>query len=267
MTLNKLMFTTVGALALALPAFAGTSAPAKNPKNPVCCATPEQDLGLTLSVGYDSSYVFRGAEIGSNYISTALSLDVPLVDKVKASLDVSYGSLAGDDDNLIGGQSYDRLELGAGIAYDAGAAEIGVGYRWYHHMADLSDVMDDGHEVGLTLATSVGPVNLGLGGYYDFGIDGWYFEAAVNTEIKVCEGFSIVPGANIGYAVDYSWHVDNFASDSFTHVGISVAFPIKLTSRATLTPYVAANFPLDALDDTVADDNIIYGGVSLSVKF
>lgn len=267
MTLNKLMFSTVGALVLAIPAFAGVSAPAKNPKNPGIAPAPEEDLGFTLSVGYDTSYVFRGAEVGSNYISTALSLDVPLVDKVKASFDASFGTLAGDDDNLIGGQSYDRLELGAGLAYEAGAAEIGLGYRWYHHMADLSNILDDGHEVGLTVSTSVGPVNLGLGGYYDFGIDGWYFEAAVNTEIKVCEGFSIVPGANIGYAVDYSWHVKNFSSDSFTHVGISVAFPIKLTHRATLTPYVAANFPLEAFDGTVVDDNIIYGGVSLSVKF
>jgi hypothetical protein len=264
MKLNKLAFSIVGAIALALPAFGGT-APAKNPA-PVAPA-PEEDLGLTLGVGYDSSYVFRGADFGNNWISTGLSLDVPLVDQVTATLDANYGGLADDDDNLLGNQSYQRLELGAGITYDAGAAEIGVGYRWYHHMGDLSDILEDGHEVGLTLATSVGPVNFGIGGYYDFAIDGWYLEAAVNTEIKINDTFSIVPGANIGYAVDYSWHVQDFQSDSFTHVGVSVAFPVKLTSRATLTPYVAGNFPLDALDDGVSDDNIIYGGVSLSVKF
>ena len=264
MKLNTLAFSIVGALALALPAFAGT-APAKNPA-PVAPA-PEEDLGFTLGVAYDSSYVFRGAEFGNNWISTAISLDIPLVDKVTATLDANYGDLAGDDDNFIGGQSYERLELGAGIAYDLGAAEVGVGYRWYHHMGDLSNILEDGHEVGLTLASSVGPVNFGLGGYYDFAIDGWYLEAAVNTEIKVNDVFSIVPGANIGYAIDYSWHIQDFKSDNFTHVGVSVAFPVKLTSRATLTPYVAANFPLDAIDDRISDDNIIYGGVSLSVKF
>lgn len=267
MKLTKLVFTTLGTLALALPAQAGTSAPAKNPKNPVIAPAPEEDLGLTLSVGYDSSYLFRGVDFGNNWISTALSLDVPLVDKVHATLDASYGSLAGDDDNFIGGQSYQRLELGAGIAYDAGAAEIGLGYRWYHQLGDLSRAFEDGHEVGLTVSSSVGPVNVGIGGYYDFAIDGWYLEAAVNTEIKVCEAFSIVPGANLGYAIDYSWHDRNFSSDSFTHVGVSVAFPVKLTSRATLTPYIAANFPLSALDNTNVDDNKLYGGVSLSVKF
>ena len=36
-------------------------------------------------------------------------------------------------------------------------------------------------------------------------------------------------------------------------MGVSVAFPVKLTSRATLTPYIAANFPLSALDNTNVD--------------
>ncbi|MBX7210290.1 MAG: hypothetical protein K1X78_18385 [Verrucomicrobiaceae bacterium] len=266
MKLNKLMFAVLGGLALALPAFAGT-ATAKNPKNPVIAPAPEEDLGLTLSVGYDSSYLFRGVDFGDNWISTALSLDIPLVDKVKATLDANFGSLADDSDNFIGNQSYQRLELGAGIAYDAGAAEIGFGYRWYHHMGDLDSAFEDGHEVGLTVASSVGPVNVGIGTYYDFAIDGWYLEAAANTEVKINDMFSIVPGANIGYAIDYSWHDRNFSGDNFTHVGVSIAFPVKLSSRATLTPYIAANFPLTALDNTNVDDDKLYGGVSLSVKF
>ena len=134
-------------------------------------------------------------------------------------------------------------------------------------MGDLSSALEDGHEVGLTVATSAGPINIGVGGYYDFAIEGYYFEVAANTEIKVTENFSIVPGANIGYAIDYSWHDLDFTGDGFAKVGVSIAFPIKLAANATLTPYVAANFPMDALDGSNVDQEEVYGGVSLSVRF
>lgn len=265
MKLNKLMFSTLGAIALAVPASAGTTS--AKASAPVAPAPVEEDLGITLSAGYDSSFLFRGVDFGDNWISTALSLDVPLVDKVTANVDVNYGSLADDQDNFVGNQSYQRLEVAGGLTYDAGAAQIGLGYRWYHHMGDLSSAFEDGHEVGLTVASSVGPINVGLGGYYDFAIEGYYLEFAVNSEIKVTDKFSIVPGANIGYAIDYSWHDRDFVSDGFAKVGVSIAFPIKLTQNATLTPYVAANFPMEALDDSNVDEDSVYGGVSLSVRF
>lgn len=288
MTLNKLAFSLVGSLALATTGFAGT-APVKSGKVCTACTAPaaEEELGLTLGVGYDSSFVFRGLNLADNWISTNLDYTLPLTSTVKLNLGAVYGTTAGDgflqdlrDDLGLGAfdLSYQRLELAAGISADLGGVELGVGYRWYHHMGDGNAFLDDGHEVGVTLATKAGPINIGVGGYYDFAAEGWYFEAGINSEIKLCDRVSLVPGASIGYASSYNYQASdtvvalaNFFGadttvDGFTAVNLSLALPIKLSKHATLTPFVAWALPIDDLDDKGADDQL-HGGVNLSVKF
>ncbi len=265
MKLNALL-KTAGFLALAAsPVLAGTSGKTVAP--PVV-EEPSTDLGITASLGYDTNFIFRGVDFADHWLTGGIALDIPLVDNVSFVGGASYGVSA--DDNAIAdtlsGVSYQRLELNGGVSVDLGAAEVGLGYRFYNHQGDLSNILEDGHEVGLTVATSAGPLNFGLGGYYDFGIDGWYFEAAVNSVIEITESISLVPGASIGYAQDYSWHVAGFQTDGFTAINLSLALPIKLTKSATLTPYIAGNLPVDALDDA-GEDAQLYGGVKLSVSF
>lgn len=265
MKLNALL-KTAGFLALAAsPALAGTSGKTVAP--PVV-EEPSTDLGITASLGYDTNFIFRGVDFADHWVSGGIALDIPLVDNVSFVGGASYGVSA--DDNAIAdtlsGVSYQRLELNGGVSVDLGAAEVGLGYRFYNHQGDLSNILEDGHEVGLTVATSAGPLNFGLGGYYDFGIDGWYFEAAVNSVIEITDSISLVPGASIGYAQDYSWHVVGAQFSGFTAINLSLALPIKLTKSATLTPYIAGNLPVDALDDA-GEDAQLYGGVKLSVSF
>ena len=120
--------------------------------------------------------------------------------------------------------------------------------------------MDSAEEVGLTLSKGVGPVNLAAGYYYDFEAEGSYIEFGVDAPIPVTENFSIVPAALVSYADGY------YSGDSgLQHVKLAVSFPVKLTSKATLTPYVAYNIALDTTEDFTDDD--IYGGVKLSVSF
>lgn len=276
MTMNKLAFSLVGSLALATAGFAGTAAPSgKSCKT--CCTPPAaaaDDLGLTLSVGYDSKYIFRGLDLADNWITTSLDWTVPLTSTVRFDAGASYGVSA--DDSFASGLlnqaginnvdlSFQRLELNAGFVADLGGVELGLGYRWYNQQGDASAVLEDGHEVGLTVATKAGPLNIGAGAYYDFAIEGWFFEVGVNSEIKLTDRISLVPGANVGYGSDYSYHIKGAQGiDGFSHVGLSLALPIKLTKTATLTPFIAGNLPIDELDGL---DNQLHGGVSVSVKF
>jgi hypothetical protein len=276
MTLNKLAFSLLGALALTAPAFAGTSAPASSGKCSKCVAPQvapaEELLGFTLGVGYDTNYFFRGLEFGENWVTSSLDYTTGIADGVRLDLGANYGHLADSGISTSNGPSYDRLELGAAVVADLGGAELGLGYTYYHHMGDFGNVLalvdsglEDGHEVNLNLASKLGIFNVGIGGNYDFAIDGWYLEAAVNTEIVINDWVSLVPGANIGYGIDYTWHLQGVTGVSdFTHVGVSLSLPIKLSKTATLTPYVAGNLPLDGLEGS---DNQLFGGVSLSVKF
>jgi hypothetical protein len=265
MTLNKLAFSLLGALALAAPAFAGTAPSAKCSKCVAPVVAPEELLGFTLSAGYDSSYIFRGLNFGDNWITTSIDYTHAVSEGIRLDLGATYGNLADAGLATSNGPSYDRLELSAGLVADLGGAELGLGYTYYHHMGDLDSILEDGHEVGLNLATKAGIFNIGVGANYDFAIDGWYLEAAVNTEIVITDRISAVPGVSIGYGIDYTYHIEGVTGvDDFTHVGLNLAFPIKLSKTATLTPYVAGNIPLDGLD---GQDDEVYGGVSLSVKF
>jgi hypothetical protein len=262
MKLNALL-KTAGFLALAAsPALAGSSGKIVAP-GPVA-EEPSSDLGITASLGYDTNFIFRGVDFAEHWVSGGIALDIPLVDNVSFVGGASYGVTA--DNNAVFGASYQRLEMNGGVAVDLGAAELGLGYRWYNHQGGLSRILEDGHEVGMTLGTSLGPVNVGIAGYYDFGIEGWYFEAAANTEIALTDSVSLVPGVSIGYAQDYSWHIAGFETSGFTTINLSLALPIKLTKNAVLTPYVAGNLPIDALDDA-GEDAQIFGGVKLSVSF
>lgn len=265
MKLNALL-KTAGFLAMAAsPALAGSSAPAVAPQ---VAEEPSSDLGITASLGYDTNFIFRGVEFAEHWLSGGVGLDIPLVDNISFVGGASYGTSADDNavSDFVSGVSYQRLELNGGLSFDLGAADLGLGYRFYNHQGDLADILDDGHEVGLTLATTAGPLNLGIGGYYDFGIEGWYFEASANSVIELTESISLVPGISIGYAQDYSWHVVGAQFSGFSTVNLSLALPIKLTKNATLAPYVAGNLPVDALDDA-GEDAAIYGGVKLSVTF
>ena len=253
----------VGSLAMAGSSFAGTAAPGKAIVPPMPAA--EELLGFTLSAGYDTKYIFRGLDLADNWITTSLDWTLPLTSTVRLDSGASYGVSADDSFLGVDGASYQRLELNTGIVADLGAAELGLGYRWYSHQGDGDIFLEDGHEVGLTLASKAGPLNVGVGAYYDFAIEGWFFELGVNSEIKINDTISLVPGANLGYGSSYNYHVEGANGiDGFSHVGLSLALPIKLTKTATLTPYIAGNLPIDELD---GEDNQLFGGVSLSVKF
>lgn len=263
MKLNNLMFTVVGAIALTANAVAGTAA--KNPAPPM--EPPAEDsLGIAVSVGYDSHLFYHSVPFGENYVHGDLDVNVPLNDSADLNLEASYGNVFDDE---VFGTDYQRLVLGANVSTMLGAVEAGVGYRWIHHEGDLSAALDDGHEVGATLATKAGPLNVGVGAYYDFADEGWYFQLGVNSEIKLTDRISLVPGVTIDYGIDYAANYvvdEELLDDGFLSVTPSIALPIKLCENATLTPYIAARLPIDALDDA-GEDEQLYGGVTVTVNF
>ncbi len=296
MKLNALI-KTLGFIALAAtPAVAGT-APA--PKNPIAPAPVNDDLGITASIGYDSSYVWRGLNFGSHWVRAGLNGSLLLVGGAgergagagSTSLlwDVQYGSLAGDQDHLgpteVGDSSYQRLQLGTALSHDFGPASVNLGYRYYRNMGVLGGraAMNDGQEVSLGTATSVGPIKFSSSANYDFVNSYWYIDLNASSTVVITDSISIVPYATIGYGHNMNWqfasgtglsnlwHRNNISN--FTAVTTGIQVPIKLNSRATLTPYIAANLPMSGMNHlpakgpTTAYSSVLYGGVTLSVRF
>lgn len=260
MKIKSLLLLSLGLLGSV--AFAG----APSGKATSCCnAAPADDsLGATLSIGYETKHIFHDVFIGDNWVSGELDWAVPLTGNVSLDVGASYGGRADDK-----GGALERLDLFAGLRTNLGPANVGLGYRWIDYMGEVSDVfgLEQGHEVGLTIGTSAGPVNIDLAGYYDFGADGWYFSAGVNTEIKITDRISLVPGASIGYVVDYDYHgLATGGLNGFTAVNLTLEAPIKLTKHASLVPFIGGRFAIDALKDAGLD-NKVYGGAFLRVKF
>ncbi|WP_009964377.1 MULTISPECIES: TorF family putative porin [Verrucomicrobium] len=257
MKLNTLLIPALSA-AFAASAYAG--APAKAPAQ-VQPPIVEEDtsLGFSLTAGYDTDYVYRGVRFAQNLVTVAVDGNIPFTDVLSLNVGAWFGTSA--DDSYVGtGDSYHELDLYAALLADLGPVTVGLKYQYYLFEGDAGDVLDDINEVGVLISSTVGPVDVIGGAYYDESADGFYFEAGVSKNIAITDRISLVPAALVSYAIDY------YGVDGFNHIKVSLAAPIKLTKTATLTPYIAGNIPIDALDDLGEEDRV-YGGVSLSVSF
>ncbi len=249
----------LGSLALAASAFAGTTV--ATGKGPVTPPAPPASTGLfdsvgaTVDVGYDTHYFFRGFLMSEQNVWSQVALSVPLATNLSLGLSAWYTSSTDI--------SYDELDLNAGLNYDAGFAKLGLGfthYEFFHGDGGDDTGIHGAEEIGLTVAKGLGPVNVGAGYYYDFETEGSYIELGVDAPIAVTDNFSIVPSALVSYGDEYY-----SAESDFQNLKLALAFPVKLTTTATLTPYVAGNIALSATEDVTDDE--IYGGVKLSVSF
>jgi hypothetical protein len=312
---------SLGVLMLAASAVAGPSAPA--PKNPAPVAPPvNDDLGITAGLGYHTNYIWRGVNFGQHWVDASLAGAIPLMESTRLAWDVNYGSLAGDQDHItsnalpppftMGGNSFQRLQLGAAFQRDVGAVTVSLGYRYFRNMGGLTQGaagplaffnndlgMRDGQEVSLGLATAIGPINVATSANFDFVNDSWYFDFDANTNIAITDSISVVPFFNVGYGKNQRWQFNqgmftgpgpfppgflDFSGASsvsgWTAINTGFRFPIKLNSRATLTPYVAANLPLGSMNNLgfnafpfalgtndTAFKSVLTGGVTLSVRF
>lgn len=251
MKLKSFALTSLGVLGGAMVATVGDPVSA-----PMSSSAPEpasgglvDEIGAQISFGYDSVYMFRGVDFGDNLLWTDVNLTLPLADSLELNVGAWYAGLADDD--------YTELDLYAGLTYSINdSLSIGVGYtQYYFPRADT-----EYGEVGATLGYSIAGVDLGLGYYYDFEVEGSYYEVGAAYEIVLSDSVSLVPGAIVGFGDDY------YGVSGGNHVALTLGLPIKLTGTATLTPYVAYNLPIDSLESNGEDDQI-YGGVSLAVTF
>lgn len=238
--------------AFGLLGFAGLSAAGTYVSSGQTSVMPpvDEDLGFEVGVGYDTKYIFRGVDFGDHSVWASIDYSAPLTDDLDLGLGVWYETIADT------GNSFEELDLIGGLTYSLGAVDLGVGVIWYYY----PDTSEDALEIGTSLGTSVGPVDFGAAAAYDFETEGFYFEVSAESTIELTDSVALVPGALVSYGDEY------YGVTGFNNVGVSLALPIALTKSATLTPYVAASFAIDALEELGEDDHI-YGGVSLSVSF
>ena len=213
-------------------------------------AAAGEDLGAEVSVGYDTDYIFRGANLGQDLLWT----DVNVSTSLSAGLGLNIGAWyanptdAGDDE----------LDIYAGVSTDLGGMSLDLGTTYYYYPgATGSNTL----EFGAALGTSVGAFDVSLGIYHDIDTENTYVELGAGTSFDLTDNISLDLGASIGNNQD---EVIGGQADGLTAVTITVGAPIGLTDNASLTPYLGINAGLD--DNQDAGDEI-FSGISLSVGF
>ncbi len=204
----------------------------------------------SVTLGYDTDYIFRGQEVSTDNVSTRL--------------DLNYGLSAGSTLNLNAwytnstDSNFDELNLTATVNYKlSDCMTIGPSLRHYSYPTSNANTE---LEFGVALGTAVGGLPVNLAAYYNEETEGYYLELGTSKSFKVSDTLNLVTSAAIGYM-----DTDAGVSD-LSHATVSVALPINLNG-VTLTPYVAGNFPLDGIDAITTQDDEIVGGVSLKVGF
>ena len=246
-------------LALVAPAFAGTSGKGSTPVQPA--PAPETPLGLTATVGYDTDYVFRGVLFAKNLVSAQIDGNLPLNKDLTFNYGAWYGASADDKAaTFAGGTSYGELDLYAALLYKIGPVTTGLKYTWYNYLGHAGTFVPDINELGITLATSAAGIDFTAGAYYDWTAKGYYFEVGASKTIAITDKVGITPGVIVSYADHY------YGVSGFNHVKPYISLPIKLTSSATLSPYIAGNFPIDSLKG-LGEKSRVYGGIYLGVTF
>ncbi len=259
-TLSQLTFglAACAALLLTAPAQAGPSGTSYS-KAPVYTG----DAGMmgggsslldpmtgAVSVGYDSHYFFRGTNLGKNAPWGSLDLNVPVGD---FSLDLGAWYINPvDPDGAILSDDNDELDLYASLGTTLGAFDVAVGYTAYIY-PELSG--GNTNEVGTSIGTAVGPVDLGFAYFYDWDLETHYFEWSGGTSLELSDRVAL----DLGVALAHF-------EDQYSHLLLTASLPIQLSDSAVFSPYIAGNIGGNDIKGPGREDKV-FGGASISVSF
>lgn len=205
------------------------------------------DLQISLTAGYESLHVYRGADssMGSQNLWQGLDVDY----KNFFHFNLYHGSGTNSD--------YEELTPSAYIHHDFGPVDAAFGVIWYH-FPDYND--SDSVEYYLRFSHDfANGISTWLHVGYNQDAEGWYEEVGVKYTRELTERLSIAPYTVVGF----SQHYRGTGKDGLDHVTVGVNAPYQLTDKVTLLPAVGLALPMDTFDG----DNELWGALSVTVRF
>lgn len=228
-------------------------------------------MGMSIAVGYDTDYIFRGYDIGHDYVWSQVDLSVPLGDNLEFAIGAWYTTPFNDAEDT------NELDLYTSLAYDFGVVGVEVGYIHYAYPNTPGEFFfgapfggegsngDESNEAYVSVGTTVGPVDLAAAVYYDFDLEVLYVEGTAATSLPLGDFVSLDPTIGVSY-VDIDENLPGMDDSGWNHFFAKLELVIQLTDTATLTPYIATSAALDIADD-FGEGDYFWGGVALSVDF
>lgn len=159
-------------------------------------------------------------------------------------------------------QDYDELQLNVAFAESIGDFEF---YAGLTHLRTPFDGLDD-NEVGAGFGWTGLPheIELTADAYYSFGVEGSFWEFALNRSWLVSDEFSLqlsgIFGVNQGYVSD--------GHDGANHFALRLGSEYALTESVAITMHVAQSWALKR-DSSLAGDELLidFFHVSLGLQF
>ena len=233
-------------------------------------------VSFDLTAGYDSEYYYRGLWFSNENTWFNLGASKKLSDTTTVNALAYYTSDSGS--------TYQELDLGASLSYDAGFATLTAGYTYFFFFDGYSATglgQSYSHEVYVSAAKAVGPVNVTATYAYDFYVSAGYAELAVDKTFALSDSTSLILKAAAGYSLGGYYTVINGntgfntgTESVWTHVVLNASLLIALNKTFTLTPYVAYNISGAGREETNnslagvgADDDQVFFGASIKAVF
>lgn len=207
-----------------------------------------------VTIGYDSAYIFRGANFGENAPWFALDLSVPLGENATLDGGVWYVNPTSGSDILPDKGGNDELDLYLSVGSSFGPVDVAVGYTAYIFPESGGGIGEN--EAGISLSTAIAMFDANFGYYYNWDAPvANYYEFGLSTTYDVSDRVAFTLGFAVGfYESDYNATL------------VTLAMPVVISESTVLEAYIAGTFAGSA--NVYGDnDDEVFGGVSLSVAF
>ncbi|MFV1994396.1 MAG: TorF family putative porin [Verrucomicrobiales bacterium] len=213
----------------------------------------------SVSVGYDSHYIFRGTNLGENAPWLGVDLSTPLGNGLTLDAGLWYVNSTSGSDILPNTGANDELDLYVSLGGTVGPVDIAVGYTAYlfpESRPDSSFRGNSENEVGISFGTAISIIDASFAYYYnwDSPIDNNYYELGLSTGIDLSDRTSLAFGVDVA-----------FYGSNYSHTLVTASMPIVITQNAVIEPYIAYVWA-DSIQGIPREDQL-FGGVSLNVSF
>lgn len=222
----------------------------------------------TVSFGYESDYIFRGLNCGSNAFWGSAAANFALGSKLSVDVGAWYINPTNQRDFLFDPANVgDELDSYAFLNFEVKGIKASWGFTSYT-FPEINSVVHglaDTWETSLGLSKDLGPVEVGAFVAYDFDLnDGWYYELRAMKSIPLRDCLDLNLGTGIGYS-------DNglLGINDWTNTYVRAGLGWHMTNTATLNLYAGYNWLLDGLNDTIGNfqEDEIHWGTSVTVSF
>ena len=216
-----------------------------------------------VHVGYNTDYVFRGADLGENAVEVGADINGSLSCGIDWSLGIWY--INPDSDSGL-----DEIDFYGEISKDLGFGTLALGFINYQ-FSNTGGSDDDeiyvaastefaGLEAGLTLT-------FGVSGLVD---DAVFLEGSLAKGFDISDKFSGEVSLGAGYIIDEGDAGNYYATDGYAYGTLTVSGSYALTDQVSINPYISYTEGEDGIYLSGGQDfrfTGAHGGVSIAVSF